>query len=242
MSGNNAKGHARGARERSVLASGLVCSGALHGLLLAALLLSPGMTAATYVLPVDVVLVNETTAGPLQPDATIGPPQEEAIAPLPQDSTRSGAPSPDKPADPLEQKLERLAELREMDEHPPLPKNDLRSLHASPASSDAEAPETTYALSDFIRAQVERRWGLDVAALGGKALSVFVRIEITNTGAVTKAEIVWNEELASDKAYQDAARSARNAVVLSSPFTLPAGTYSARRALTLRLDTRDALR
>jgi hypothetical protein len=222
MSGNKAKDDARGAGERSGLASGLLCSGALHGLLLAALLLSRGTTAATYVIPVDVVLVNETTAGPLEPDATVGPPLKKAIAPLPEDSTPSGIPSPDKPADPLEQKLERLAELREMDEHRPLPKSDVRSLHASPASSDAEAPEPTYAVSDYIRAQVERRWGLDVAALGGKALSVFVRVEITNTGAVTKAEIVRNSEFVSNKLYEEAARSARNAVILSSPFTLPA--------------------
>jgi hypothetical protein len=241
MSGNRAEDHARGAGERSVLATGLLCSGALHGLLLAALLLGRGMTAATYAIPVDVVLVNETTAGPLQPDATVGPPQKEAIAPLPEDATRSGIPSPDKPADPLEQKLERLAELPEMDEHRPLP-SDVRSLHASHASSDAEAPEPTYAVSDFIRAQVERRWGLDVTALGGKSLSVFVRVEITNTGAVTKAEIVRIGELASDKTYQDAARSARNAVILSSPFTLPPGNYRARMAFTLRLDTQDALR
>jgi hypothetical protein len=242
MSVNRAEDHARGAGERSVLTTGLLCSGALHGLLVAALLLGRGMTTATYAIPVDVVLVNETTAGPLQPDATVGPPQKEAIAPLPEDSTRPGIPSPDKPADPLEQKLERLAELREMDEHRPLPKSDVRSLHASHASSDAEAPEPTYAVSDFIRAQVERRWGLDVAALGGKSLSVFVRVEITNTGAVTKAEIVRNGELASDKKYQDAARSARNAVILSSPFTLPPGNYSSRMAFTLRLDTQDALR
>jgi hypothetical protein len=242
MSDSKAKDHARGAGERSVRSIGLLCSGALHGLLLAALLLSRGMTAATYVIPVDVVLVNENTAGPLQPDPTVGPPRKQAIAPLPEDSTLSGIPSPDTPADPLEQKLERLAELREMNEHRPLPKSDVRSLQASHASSDAEAPEPTYAVSDFIRAQVERRWGLDAAALGGRALSVFVRVEITNKGAVTKAEIVRNGEFASDKTYQDAARSARNAVILSSPFTLPAGNYTARMAFTIRLDTRDALR
>jgi len=37
--GNKAKGHARVAGERSVLATGLLCSGALQGLLLAELLL-----------------------------------------------------------------------------------------------------------------------------------------------------------------------------------------------------------
>ena len=84
--------------------------------------------------------------------------------------------------------------------------------------------------------------GFGCCSIGGKALSVLVRVEITNTGTVTKAEIVPNEEFASDKSYQDAARSARNAVILSSPFMLPAGNYTARMAFTLRLDTRDALR
>jgi hypothetical protein len=161
-----------------------------------------------------------------------------------QPSTTVGTsiPSPNQPTDPLEQKLERLARLQETDEHRPLPKGDVRSLHASPASGAVEAPEVTYALSDFIRAQVERRWGLDVAALGGRALSVLVRVEMTNTGVVTKAEIVRNAQFASDKSYQDAALSARNAIILSSPFTLPPGHYNARMAFTLRLDTEDALR
>jgi hypothetical protein len=63
-------------------------------------------------------------------------------------------------------------------------------------------------VSDFVKAQVERRWSLDVAALGGKALSIFVRVEITNTGTVTKAEIVQNREFASDKSYQYAVSAA----------------------------------
>jgi hypothetical protein len=227
---------------RRLIATGLVCSSVLHGLLLAALLPIRSMSVATHVIPVDVVPVNEDTAGPLQPEAAMGLPQKAAAAPQSQDSPPPSIPSPNQPTDPLEQKLERLAKLQETDEHRPLPKSDVRSLHVSPASSDVEAPEVTYAVSDFIRAQVERRWGLDVGALGGRALSVLVRVEITNTGVVTKAEIVRNAQLASDKAYRDAALSARNAVVLSSPFTLPAGHYNSRMAFTLRLDTQDALR
>jgi hypothetical protein len=236
-----ADGDKRSSRDRSVLAAGLVCSGVLHGLLVVALVLTRSTVATPQVIPLDVVLVDEETAGPLQAEAPVGPPQTAATA-LPEDLPPPSIPAPDKPADPLEQKLERLANLQDTDEHRPLPKSAMRVLTASPASSNVEAAETTYAVSDFIRAQVERRWGLDVSALGGRALSVLVRVEMTNTGTVVKAEIVRNARYASDKAYQDVALSARNAVILSSPFTLPAGHYNARMAFTLRLDTQDALR
>jgi hypothetical protein len=237
-----ADGDKRSSRDRSVLAVGLVCSGVLHGLLLVALVLTQATVATSQVIPVDVVLVDEETAGPLQAEAPIGPPQKAAPALHSEDLPPLSIPAPDKPADPLEQKLERLAKLEDTDEHRPLPKSAVRALTASPTSSNVEAAETTYAVSDFIRAQVERRWGLDVSALGGRALSVLIRVEMTNTGTVMKAEIVRNAQYASDKAYQDAALSARNAVILSSPFTLPAGHYNARMAFTLRLNTQDALR
>jgi hypothetical protein len=234
-----ADGDKRSSRDRSVLAVGLVCSGVLHGLLLVALVLTQATVATPQVIPVDVVLVDEETAGPLQAEAPIGPPQKALHS---EDLTPLSIPAPDKPADPLEQKLERLAKLQDTDEHRPLPKSAVRALTASPSSSNVEAAETTYAVSDFIRAQVERRWGLDVSALRGRALSVLIRVEMTNTGTVMKAEIVRNAQYASDKAYQDAALSARNAIILSSPFTLPVGHYNARMAFTLRLDTQHALR
>jgi hypothetical protein len=98
------------------------------------------------------------------------------------------------------------------------------------------------AVSDFIRAQVERRWGLDLARLGGRTFSVLIRVEMTGAGVVTKAEIVHDARLAADKAYQDIALSARNAVLLSSPFALPSGHYGDVMDFTLSLNTADALR
>jgi hypothetical protein len=98
------------------------------------------------------------------------------------------------------------------------------------------------AVSDFIRAQVERRWGLDLARLGNKTFSVLIRVEMTGAGVVTKAEVVHDARFAADKAYQDIALSARNAVLLSSPFALPSGHYADVMQLTLSLNTADALR
>jgi hypothetical protein len=78
--------------------------------------------------------------------------------------------------------------------------------------------------------------------LGNKAFSVLIRVEITGAGVVTKADIVRDSRFASDKVYQAMAQSARNAVLLSSPFALPSGHYSDVMELTLSLNTAEALR
>jgi hypothetical protein len=69
-----------------------------------------------------------------------------------------------------------------------------------------------------------------------------IRVRMTGAGVVTKAEVVRDARFAADKAYQDIALSARNAVLLSSPFALPAGHYDGTMELTLNLSTADALR
>lgn len=83
----------------------------------------------------------------------------------------------------------------------------------------------TYAVRDLIRAQVERRWNLDRTQLGARDWIVAIRITFSPDGTVRRANIVGNERLRSDSAYHDFALSARNAVLLSSPLTLPPGTY-----------------
>ena len=63
-----------------------------------------------------------------------------------------------------------------------------------------------------------------------------------STGAVTKAEIAETARFNTDNTYRAIALSARNAVLLSSPFVLPGGPYSDRMVFTLSLNTKDALR
>ena len=110
-------------------------------------------------------------------------------------------------------------------------------------SEDATpGPHASYAVRDFIRAQVERRWGLDLPTLGNGNYSVLIRVQMTGTGTVTKAEIADTARLNADKTYRAIALSARNAVLLSSPFALPAGVYSDVMEFTLSLNTQEALR
>jgi hypothetical protein len=96
-------------------------------------------------------------------------------------------------------------------------------------------------VKDYIRAQVERRWNLDLATLGNSDLSVPIHVEMTSEGVVLKAEIVESART-SDPAYREIAVSARNAVLLSSPLSLPAGHYQGLMDMVLYLNPRDALR
>jgi TPP-dependent 2-oxoacid decarboxylase len=57
--------------------------------------------------------------------------------------------------------------------------------------------------------------------LGDSNYSVLIRVEMTSTGAVIKAEIADIARFHSDATYRAIALSARNAVLLSSPFALP---------------------
>ena len=139
--------------------------------------------------------------------------------------------------DELELKLQRLARLRQ-------PGAEASDSDAKPPQASAmrgNAGKDSYSVSDLIRAQVERHWSLDFP-LGKKAYPVEIRLAITGAGVVTKAEIVPDPRFAADRSYQDAARSARNAVLLSSPFELPSGVYRDAMELTLHLNTQAVLR
>ena len=114
----------------------------------------------------------------------------------------------------------------------------------APATSNDAAPgsETAYAVRDLIRAQVERKWNFNVTALGGRSFVIALRIVVLRNGTVASAQILDRERYTSDALYRDIALSARNAVLLSSPLTLPAGAFGDSLEVTLNLNPRDTLR
>jgi hypothetical protein len=220
----------------------LLCSAILHGLVLPPLFLSAQPGDPTVIIPLDLVVLADETAGPPQPDTAIVPQREAGVPSSPAAPPVGIAPSKE-PPDELDVKLHALANLRQpsLDAH--LSKKELGLARMSAMSDDAApASYAAYAVRDFIRAQVERRWSLDLATLGGANYSVLIRVEMTSAGAVTKAEIADTTRFNSDKTYRAIALSARNAVLLSSPFALPAGPYSEVMDFTLSLNTKEALR
>lgn len=160
------------------------------------------------------------------------------------------APRPQKqPAPPLDDLSARLQSLARLRQPPaPLPPNprtqEGSGISSATASSDAAAPgpQASYSVKDFIRAQVERHWYLDKVALRAGATPVAIYMLLNCDGSVSKAEIVDDTRFVTDAALYALALSARNAVLLSSPLTLPPGRYDDVKDMVLDFDPRKALR
>ena len=144
--------------------------------------------------------------------------------------------------DELTAKLQSLARLRQPT--PPVTPNPRQQEGAGvsnvTASSANAAPgsQASYSVRDFWRAQVERHWYWDRRRLGAGDWAVSIHVVLNQDGSVAQAEIVDDPRHGGDADYHDLALSARNAVLLSSPLTLPPG--ASIRDITLTLDPRTA--
>ena len=67
-----------------------------------------------------------------------------------------------------------------------------------------------------------------------------IRVQVGSDGVVLKAELL-DTPRSGDPAYREIALSAKNAVLMSSPFTMPPGHYRGETDLVLDLNPRDAL-
>ncbi|HEY2532995.1 MAG TPA: hypothetical protein VGJ20_34525 [Xanthobacteraceae bacterium] len=229
-------------RRRVYFAVGFLCSAVLHGFVLLVFLSAHDRPVTSPDIPMDVVVLADETASPLQPAKALAPQERAELPSLPAAEPIGALPSNKRPDD-LEVKLRALAMLRQPSLVTKLSKKNLGLSHLSATSNDATVgPYATYAVGDFIRAQVERRWSLDLMALGKSSFSVLIRVGITSAGVVTKAEILDMARFNADKTYRKIALSARNAVLLSSPFVLPPGHYSDVMDLIISLNTKEALR
>ena len=98
------------------------------------------------------------------------------------------------------------------------------------------------ALKDFIRAQIERRWQVDVRRLGGRHMVVSLRLVLGADGDVERAEIVEDPARKDDPLYRLVTVAGRDAALLSSPLQLPPGISGDKLDFTLDLNTKDAMR
>jgi hypothetical protein len=228
---------------------GLLASTLLHGLALLLVLVvvrtavPPARDQLKTVL-VDIIHLGATTSSPPAPQNSPIP-QSQAFAR--RAPTAHSPPVGMKPAktptkDDFQNRLDALAKLR-------APETSTRAL-AGPGdtdteentSNDAPAGDATYSLRDFVRAQVMRRWNLDLDLVGSRRMVIALRVTMKANGVIALAEIVDRRRYASDAVYRQIAMSARNAVILSSPIALPPGSYPPTTEMTLRLDPRDAAR
>lgn len=220
-------------------AATLAGSALLHALALALLFLalppgSFGSQTDVLSIPVEVSLGDD-----------IRPAKGEAAAELPQEATQatasssgdSGAAAP-APLDPLDAKLKALSELRAPEAA--AAGDGTGAGKTSMIAVNEASPGELAAAKDLIRVQVMRRWNLDLKNLPGGEVSVPIRVLVGSDGVVLRAELI-DTPRSADPAYREIALSARNAVLMSSPFTLPPGHYRGEMDLLLDLNPRDAL-
>jgi hypothetical protein len=229
--------------------AGLVGSALLHGAILLLFLLmlsaraSHTITAPEKFFTVDLVQLGEKTQSPSA--AQTAPVPKQRSAPVPVKETTSPTPpertaphkTRDIPLDNFAAKLNALAHMRQNNAHLPA-LNNAEGSDADAARGDP-GDEATYAVKDFIRAQVQRKWSVDFSL--GRDNTVLIHLQMTKDGRVIFAKIVDQQRYKTDAAWREVALSARNAVLLSSPFSLPAGHYKAVMDMTLRFDPKDAL-
>ena len=231
-------------RKAAANGPGLIGSLLLHGL--AAILVfafivrtAPQTTQKLLpFVPVDLVRLGMETESPSAARKALVPRQRAAARQEASSPTPEGvAPNMTKPAplDTLDAKLRGLAKLRQAQNNPAIAEG--QGVSNIDAANGAPGDRATYSVKDYVRAQVLRRWSLNLVRLAGRSFSISIRVAMKRDGTIVSAEIV---ESTDDPLYRDIALSARNAVILSSPIALPPGDLPAMMRFTLDLDPKDA--
>jgi hypothetical protein len=228
------------------ISPGLVGSLLLHGLaalLILFFLIRGGQQIAqkpSPFVPVDVVPLGPETSAPPAPRHAVIPQQRASRGPQGSPRPEGVSPHGTKPLpDDLTMKLKNLSKLR-------APNSDLKidndGTADETASNNGASGAAAYSVKDFIRAQVLRRWSLDLAKIGKRNFAIELHIDVSGRGFVTNVEYVELDRFKTDALYRDIAISARNAVLLSSPIKLPDGQFSDGLSVTLTLNPRDTQR
>ena len=229
---------------------GLVLSALLHLLLLFLVfwLLQrsmPPQAKTPPVVAIDIVRLGMQTASP--PAARRSPLPLRSATPTakqspanPREAEGIGKTARPLPLDNIDAKLRALAKLRQPQTDPRLLAHD--GISNVDASDGAARGDARYGVRDFVRAEIERHWNLDLSQLGDRDFSIPLHIVLKRDGTILKAEVVETPRFRDDKAYRFIAISARNAALLSSPLKLPPGDYEPVMDMELSFRPRDVLR
>ena len=145
------------------------------------------------------------------------------------------------PVDALEMQLRALSKLKQPNTDTRLQGEAGTSDYAQNGNDSESGGQGAYTTRDIIRAQVLRRWSLDRTRLGNREFDVLIHVQLKRDGTVVEADVVDMQRFKTDSVYRWIAISARNAVILSSPLTLPPDAVSSNLELTLRLNPRDTM-
>ncbi len=99
-----------------------------------------------------------------------------------------------------------------------------------------------YALADFVRAQILRRWWPDLTVESAKGMPVALTLKMSRAEPeISDVRITDQARFNTDKVFRSMALSARNAAMLASPIPLPPGHYDAMTTIAVTLDPKAVL-
>jgi hypothetical protein len=137
------------------------------------------------------------------------------------------------PPDELEARIAQMAQLRAPDTALPAPNN---------GAGAGSGTGGGYALADFVRAQILRRWWPQLESDAARGTPVAIRLKLSRLGVISDVQIVDQARFANDKLFRNMALAARNAALLASPISLPPGKYDAVMDIAITLDPHAVLR
>ena len=191
---------------------------------------------AIRALPVELILGGSLGQNDSHPAVRVevARPHPES-APVPEGVSPKGTKQPE---DELSAKLRALAQLQTPDAALPNADNNA----APGAGSGSGGGEGNYALKDFIRAQILRRWLPDLDVPGARNMPVEVRVRLLSSGVIDQVTILDQQRFNDDKIFRNMALSARDAALLASPIQIPGARYEKSQTLTIDLDPKAVLR
>jgi len=197
----------------------------------------PGLPPPLRSLPVDLVTLAPTPAAAPGRSGALPAPRAGAPQPRPAAAPRPEGVKPDateQPLDELSAKLRALAQLS-------APQTTL-SVGGGEGDGGAGRGQGGYALRDFIRAQILRRWLPALSDAASRAAVVRLRLKVSDQGVISDIVIADQARFKTDDVFHGMAISARNATMLASPIQMPPGNWPKTIPLEIDLDPKAALR
>ena len=133
-------------------------------------------------------------------------------------------------------KLRALAQLKSNDTALPNADNS-----AAPGGGGDGGGEGNYALKDFIRAQILRRWLPDLSIPGARNMPVLVRIRLLKSGVIDDVTIMDQQRFHLDLP-SATWRCRRATPPCASPIQIPGARYEKTQTMTINLDPKAVLR
>jgi hypothetical protein len=214
--------------------AGVTGSLLLHALVLALWLAWSFGHPSRPAVPLKAMLVDLVNLPVVAPGAPGG--AQEVARPREARAPRSAGVTPkasNPPPDALEARIASLAELTAPASALPAPDND--------GTAAGAGDNGGYALADFVRSEILRRWWPSLSSDAERGTPVAIRLKMTRAGVISDVRILDQQRFDHDKLFHEMALSARNAALLASPIPLPPGKYDAVMDIAITLDPRAVL-